>query len=297
MSSPANIARPALRHRHSGLFTEAMNTLLRHNRLALFSLILILLFFLAAALAPVIAPYGENDMDLMNRLAPPSREHLLGTDEGGRDILTRLLYGSRVSLLIGVIPTILSMILGAAMGMTAGFYGGRTDTLIMRIADVMLAFPSILLAMVIMYTLGGGIGNVVLTLTLVNWAEVSRVIRAETLRLQNFEYVEAARSIGVSRGKIILRHILPNCLPTLIVLFTLNVPVAVMTESSLSFLGLGVQPPFASWGRMVNMGRQYLYSAPWVCFAPGAAIMLCVLAFHFLGDGLRDALDPHQKRQ
>ena len=297
MSSPANIARPALRHRHSGLFTEAMNTLLRHNRLALFSLILILLFFLAAALAPVIAPYGENDMDLMNRLAPPSREHLLGTDEGGRDILTRLLYGSRVSLLIGVIPTILSMILGAAMGMTAGFYGGRTDTLIMRIADVMLAFPSILLAMVIMYTLGGGIGNVVLTLTLVNWAEVSRVIRAETLRLQNFEYVEAARSIGVSRGKIILRHILPNCLPTLIVLFTLNVPVAIMTESSLSFLGLGVQPPFASWGRMVNMGRQYLYSAPWVCFAPGAAIMLCVLAFHFLGDGLRDALDPHQKRQ
>jgi len=297
MSSPAKIARPALRHRHSGLFTEAMNTLLRHNRLALFSLILILLFFLAAALAPVIAPYGENDMDLMNRLAPPSREHLLGTDEGGRDILTRLLYGSRVSLLIGVIPTILSMILGAAMGMTAGFYGGRTDTLIMRIADVMLAFPSILLAMVIMYTLGGGIGNVVLTLTLVNWAEVSRVIRAETLRLQNFEYVEAARSIGVSRGKIILRHILPNCLPTLIVLFTLNVPVAIMTESSLSFLGLGVQPPFASWGRMVNMGRQYLYSAPWVCFAPGAAIMLCVLAFHFLGDGLRDALDPHQKRQ
>lgn len=297
MSSPAKIARPALRHRHSGRFTEAMNTLLRHNRLALFSLILILLFFLAAALAPVIAPYGENDMDLMNRLAPPSREHLLGTDEGGRDILTRLLYGSRVSLLIGVIPTILSMILGAAMGMTAGFYGGRTDTLIMRAADVMLAFPSILLAMVIMYTLGGGIGNVVLTLTLVNWAEVSRVIRAETLRLQNFEYVEAARSIGVSRGKIILRHILPNCLPTLIVLFTLNVPVAIMTESSLSFLGLGVQPPFASWGRMVNMGRQYLYSAPWVCFAPGAAIMLCVLAFHFLGDGLRDALDPHQKRQ
>lgn len=297
MSSPAKIARPALRHRHSGLFTEAMNTLLRHNRLALFSLILILLFFLAAALAPVIAPYGENDMDLMNRLAPPSREHLLGMDEGGRDILTRLLYGSRVSLLIGVIPTILSMILGAAMGMTAGFYGGRTDTLIMRIADVMLAFPSILLAMVIMYTLGGGIGNVVLTLTLVNWAEVSRVIRAETLRLKNFEYVEAARSIGVSRGKIILRHILPNCLPTLIVLFTLNVPVAIMTESSLSFLGLGVQPPFASWGRMVNMGRQYLYSAPWVCFAPGAAIMLCVLAFHFLGDGLRDALDPHQKRQ
>ena len=136
MSSPAKIARPALRHRHSGRFTEAMNTLLRHNRLALFSLILILLFFLAAALAPVIAPYGENDMDLMNRLAPPSREHLLGTDEGGRDILTRLLYGSRVSLLVGVVPTLLSMLLGAALGILAGFSGGRTDAVIMRLADI-----------------------------------------------------------------------------------------------------------------------------------------------------------------
>lgn len=271
--------------------------LLHHNRLAVFSLVLILLFFLAMILAPVLTPYGENDMDLYNRLADPSAEHLLGTDESGRDILTRVLYGARVSLLIGVVPTLASMLLGAAMGMLAGYFGGKTDTIIMRIADVTLAFPSILLAMVIMYTLGNGIHNVALTLVLVNWAEVARVVRAETLRLRNMEYITAARMMGVPSLKIILRHILPNCLPTLIVLFTLNVPVAIMTESSLSFLGLGIQPPYASWGRMVNMGRQFLYTTPWLCFAPGLAIMLCVLAFHFLGDGLRDALDPYQQRQ
>lgn len=271
--------------------------LLNHNRLAVFSLVLILLFFLAMILAPVLTPYGENDMDLYNRLADPSAEHLLGTDESGRDILTRVLYGARVSLLIGVVPTLASMLLGAAMGMLAGYFGGKTDTIIMRIADVTLAFPSILLAMVIMYTLGNGIHNVALTLVLVNWAEVARVVRAETLRLRNMEYITAARMMGVPSLKIILRHILPNCLPTLIVLFTLNVPVAIMTESSLSFLGLGIQPPYASWGRMVNMGRQFLYTTPWLCFAPGLAIMLCVLAFHFLGDGLRDALDPYQQRQ
>ena len=271
--------------------------LLNHNRLAVFSLVLILLFFLAMILAPMLTPYGENDMDLYNRLADPSAEHLLGTDESGRDILTRVLYGARVSLLIGVVPTLASMLLGAAMGMLAGYFGGKTDTIIMRIADVTLAFPSILLAMVIMYTLGNGIHNVALTLVLVNWAEVARVVRAETLRLRNMEYITAARMMGVPSLKIILRHILPNCLPTLIVLFTLNVPVAIMTESSLSFLGLGIQPPYASWGRMVNMGRQFLYTTPWLCFAPGLAIMLCVLAFHFLGDGLRDALDPYQQRQ
>ena len=274
-----------------------LKNLLRHNKIAVISAVIILLLILAAVLAPVLTPYGETQMDLRNRLAPPSGQHLLGTDEGGRDILTRMLYGSRISLMVGIVPSLLSLVLGAALGMLAGFRGGRTDAVIMRVADIMLAFPSILLAMVIMYTLGGDLTAVFLTLTLVNWAEVSRIIRAETMRLKENEYVEAARIIGVSRARILLRHILPNCLPTLIVLFTLNVPAAIMTESSLSFLGLGVQPPFASWGRMINTGRQYLYTAPWLCFAPGVAIMLCVLAFHFLGDGLRDVLDPHLKKR
>ena len=275
---------------------DLMRRMARENRTAVASFVVIVLMVLAAILAPVLTPYAETDMDLLNRLAPPSAAHLLGTDEGGRDVLTRLLYGSRVSLMVGILPTLLSMILGALLGILAGYYGGFLDSLIMRLADIVLAFPGMLLAMVIMYTLGGGLFNVFLTLTLMNWGSVARIARAETLKLKKSEYVEAARSIGVSKRKIILRHILPNCLPTLIVLFTLNVPSAILTESSLSFLGLGVQPPSASWGLMVNAGRQFLYDAPWLSLVPSIAIMLIVLAFNFLGDGLRDVLDPYQKR-
>ena len=271
--------------------------LLRENKVAAFSAVLILIFVLAAVFAPFLAPYDPKQMDIMNRLSAPSAEHLLGTDEGGRDILTRMLYGSRVSLLAGVLPTLMSMILGAALGLISGFAGGIADEIIMRIADVMLAFPSTLLAMLIMYTLGGGLMNVFLTLSLVSWAGIARVVRSETLRLRGSVYVTAARSIGVSKARIVLRHILPNCVPTLIVLFTLSVPSAILTESSLSFLGLGIQPPDTSWGLMINQGRQYLYNAPWCSFAPCIAIMLIVLAFNFLGDGLRDALDPHLQNQ
>ena len=271
--------------------------LLRENKVAAFSAVLILIFVLAAVFAPFLAPYDPKQMDIMNRLSAPSAEHLLGTDEGGRDILARMLYGSRVSLLSGVLPTLMSMILGAALGLISGFAGGIADEIIMRIADVMLAFPSTLLAMLIMYTLGGGLMNVFLTLSLVSWAGIARVVRSETLRLRGSVYVTAARSIGVSKARIVLRHILPNCVPTLIVLFTLSVPSAILTESSLSFLGLGIQPPDTSWGLMINQGRQYLYNAPWCSFAPCIAIMLIVLAFNFLGDGLRDALDPHLQNQ
>ena len=278
-------------------FLDKMRRMARENKTAVLSFVLIVLVVLAAILAPVLTPYEENSMDLMHRLSAPCAEHLLGTDEGGRDELTRLLYGARVSLLIGVVPALLSLILGSLLGVIAGYRGGLADVIIMRAADVTLAFPSMLLAMVIMYSLGEGIVNVFLTLTLVNWANVARVVRAQTLRLKNSEFVEAARIIGVSRDKIMRRHILPNCLPTLLVLFTLNVPASILTESSLSFLGLGIQPPNASWGLMINTGRQYLYSAPWLCFAPGAAIMLIVLAFNFLGNGLLDVLDPRQEKQ
>ena len=278
-------------------FWDLMRRLARENKTAVISFAVIVLMILAAVLAPFLTPYEENDMDLMHRLSPPSAEHLLGTDEGGRDVLTRLLYGARVSLLIGVVPALLSLVFGSALGVLAGYRGGLTDAIIMRLADVTLAFPSMLLAMVIMYSLGGGIVNVFLTLTLVNWANVARVVRAHTLQLKSSEYVEAAQVIGVSRGTIMRRHILPNCLSTMLVLFTLNVPASILTESSLSFLGLGIQPPNASWGLMINVGRQYLYTAPWLCFAPGAAIMLIVLAFNFLGNGLLDVLDPRLKKQ
>lgn len=278
-------------------FWDLMRRMVRENKTALISFVLIILMVLAAVMAPLLTPYTEKEMDLLNRLAAPSAKHLLGTDEGGRDVLTRLLFGARVSLLIGVVPALLSLILGAALGVLAGYKGGITDTVIMRIADVTLAFPSMLLAMVIMYSLGGGIVNVFLTLTLVNWANVARVVRAQTLSLRNSEFAEAARIIGVPGGTIMRRHILPNCLPTLLVMFTLNIPASILTESSLSFLGLGIQPPNASWGLMINTGRQYLYKAPWLCFVPGAAIMLTVLAFNFLGNGLLDVLDPRMKKQ
>ena len=278
-------------------FASAVKRLWRENKLAAASAIVILLFILAAILAPVLTPYTFNGMDLHNRLAPPSRAHLLGTDEAGRDVLTRMLYGSRVSLLVGIVPTVISMLAGAILGIIAGYSGGRTDAVIMRIADVMLAFPSMFLAMAIMYTLGDGMINIFLALALVNWASVARIVRAETLKLKETEFVEAARSIGVGKLVIMLRHIFPNCAPSLIVLFTLNIPSAILSESSLSFLSIGIKPPQASWGLMVNAGRQFLYSQPWLSLSPSVAIMVVVLAFNFLGDGLRDVLDPHLKNQ
>ena len=278
-------------------FGTLMRRMARDNKLAVLSAIVILLMVLAAVFAPFLSKYDPAYMDLMKRLSAPSAEHLFGTDEAGRDILARTLYGARVSLLVGVVPTVVSMLIGAVLGAVSGFAGGFADTLIMRIADIMLAFPSMLLAMVIMYVLGDGLINVFLTLAIVNWASVARIVRSETLRLKETEYVEAARVIGVRKAVIIFRHILPNCIPTLIVLFTLNVPSAILTESSLSFLGLGIQAPDASWGLMVNTGRQFLYNAPWLSLIPSAAIMIIVLAFNFLGDGLRDVLDPHQKNR
>lgn len=278
-------------------FRGVMKRLFRENKLAILSLVIIAIFVIGAVFAPWLTPYGYEDIDPINRLSGLSKEHPLGADELGRDVLTRLLYGSRISLLVGIVPTIISMLAGAVLGIVAGYMGGRVDSVIMRLADIMLAFPSMLLAMVIMYTLGDGIINIFLALALVNWASVARIVRAETLKLREAEFVEAARSIGVSNFKIMWRHIMPNCIPSMIVLFTLNIPSAILSESSLSFLGLGIEKPMASWGMMVNIGRQYLYNNPELSLVPSIAIMLIVLAFNFLGDGLRDVLDPHLKKQ
>ena len=276
---------------------SVLTRLFRENRMAAVSFAVIILFILAAVFAPLLTPYSWEEMDLIHRLNPPSAAHLFGTDEAGRDIFTRMLYGSRVSLLVGILPSMVSLAIGSLLGVTAGYYGGWLDAVIMRLADIVLAFPSMLLAMVLMYMLGGGLFNVFLTLSLVNWASAARIIRAETLQLKEREFVESARAIGVKSPKIIFRHILPNCVPTIIVLFTLNIPDSILTESSLSFLGLGVQPPAASWGLMVNAGRQFFYTSPWLCLFPGMAVMIIVLAFHFLGDGLRDILDPRRRKQ
>ena len=276
---------------------SVLRRLARDHKISIVSAVVIVLFVLGAILAPVLTPYEYDAINLADRLASPSPSHLFGTDEGGRDILTRMLYGSRVSLLIGIVPTLLSVVVGTLIGMIAGYHGGKVDTVIMRVADIVMSFPTTLLAMVVMYTLGGGTMNVFLTMVLVGWAAIARVVRAETLKLKENEYVEAARIMGVRQARIILRHILPNCLPTIIVLFTLEIPSSILAESSLSFLGMGVQPPSASWGLMVSAGREFLYHAPWLCFAPCLAIMAIVLAFNYLGDGLRDVLDPHLQRQ
>ena len=293
----SGVSEPMSEIGESDTWMDQVKTLIRQNKLAAASAVLILLIILAAVFAPLVAPYDHLAQSLTDRLQTPSMAHWLGTDELGRDVLSRIIFGARISLTIGLVPTLISMAIGTVLGFCAGVYGGKVDFVIMRLADVMLAFPSLLLAMVVMYTMGGGLINIFIALSLINWASTARVVRSQTLSLKEKEYVEAARSIGVSRWKIMFRHILPNCLPSLIVLFTLNIPSAILSEASLSFLGVGAQPPSASWGLMAVRGKKYLFSEPWLCIAPSVAIMIVVLAFNFLGDGLRDVLDPYLKEQ
>lgn len=274
---------------------EKVKRFMRTNKLATASLLFIVFIILVAIFAPVFAPYDPYAQNTENLLMPPSFEHWLGTDELGRDVLSRIIYGARISLIIGLVPTSLSMMLGILLGLMAGYLGKWVDNIIMRFADIMLAFPSLLLAMVVTYTLGSGIVNIFIALSLVNWAGTARIVRAQTISLKEGEMVEGARAIGVSKWKIMFRHILPNCLPSLIVQFTLDIPGSILSESSLSFLGVGAQPPSTSWGLMVTRGKDYLFTEPWLAIAPGVIILLVVLAFNFLGDGLRDSLDPYMK--
>ncbi|MGX8706581.1 MAG: ABC transporter permease [bacterium] len=273
---------------------ESVRNMFRVNRAALLGLILIILIILMAVFAPFIARHDPNQLNLIEMRKPPSAAHWFGTDDLGRDVFARVVYGSRTSLMIGFVPSVISLVLGTALGLMAGYLGRRVDALIMRLADVVLAFPSLLLAMVVMYTLGSSILNMFIALSIINWAGTARVVRAQTLSIREKEFVEAARSMGVSRLSIVFRHILPNCLPNLIVLFTLDIPGAIMWESSMSFLGVG-DPNAASWGLMVSQGKRYAYMCPWLILAPGIAILVTVMAFNFLGDGLRDAMDPYLK--
>jgi ABC-type dipeptide/oligopeptide/nickel transport system permease subunit len=274
---------------------DKIKNMIKSNKLAAVSLVLIILFCLCALFAPLVAPHDPTLQNYENVRAKPSKDHLLGTDELGRDVLSRIIYGARISLVIGLVPTTISMIIGTILGLMAGFLGKKVDFVIMRLADIMLAFPSLLLAMVVMYTLGASLINIFIALSVVSWAGTARVVRSQTLSLKEKEFVEAARSIGVKDFVIMIRHILPNCLPSLIVLFTMNIPGSILSESSLSFLGIGAQPPASSWGLMVVNGKQWLFSEPWIAISPGVAILILVLAFNFLGDGLRDAIDPYMK--
>ena len=267
----------------------------RKNRMAMGGMIFVLLLVLAAIFAPWVSPHDPYRVALDEQLLPMSTTYWLGTDNFGRDVLTRILYGARVSLVVGIVPSLVSLVIGTVLGILSGYMGGKTDFIVMRLADMMIAFPSLLLAMVVMYTLGANLLNIFLALALVGWASVARVVRSQTLALREKEFIEAARANGTSRSTIMLSHIFPNTVPTLIVLFSLSIPEAIMWESSLSFLGVGVQPPEASWGLLVAKGKEYMFQSPAVAIAPGIAILLTVMAFNFIGDGLRDALDPSMK--
>ena len=265
------------------------------NRAALAGVGVVTVIALMALGAPWFLRGDPYAIDLDLRHLPPSWDHWFGTDHYGRDLFTRVVHGARISLVIGLIPAFLSTVIGAVLGVVSGFYGGKTDFWIMRLADVVLAFPSLLLAMAIMYTLGASLFNIFIALSAVGWASTSRIVRSQTLSLREKDFVEAARALGVSRGKIVFRHILPNCLPSIVVVFTMSIPAAIMQEAGLSFLGVGAQPPTPSWGLLVSQGKEFIFSAPWEAILPGVAILLLVLAFNFMGDGLRDAIDPYMK--
>ena len=265
---------------------------LRKNRLAVAGGALLALFLLLAALAPWVAPRDPLAQDLYGRLAPPSSAHWFGTDDFGRDILSRVVHGARVSLRVGVAAVVIALLLGTAIGLIAGYWGGLIDNLLMRLMDLMLAFPGILLAIVIVAVLGPGLNNAMLAVGIVSIPQYARLVRASVLTIREQDYVTAVRALGAGDVRIILTAILPNCIAPLTVQSTLGMAGAILDAAGLSFLGLGAQPPIPEWGAMLSGGRDFILSAPWVLTFPGLAILLTVLAFNLLGDGLRDAFDP-----
>ncbi|HEY1293005.1 MAG TPA: nickel transporter permease [Chloroflexota bacterium] len=292
-AAPA-LAAPAPRQRLRGNSARAWMQL-RRNRAALVGLAIVAVLVFAAIFAPFLAPYNPYTVALDQRLQPPSAAHLLGTDELGRDILSRLIYGARVALWVGIVTVVLAGTLGISGGLVAGYLGGTWDAVIMRLVDVFLAFPVIILAIAIVAVRGPGLTNVLIALALVYWTSYARVARGTVLLLREEEYTWAARTLGASPGRIMWRHLLPNAIAPLVVLASLGMGNAILAEAALSFLGLGIQPPEASWGSMLNFGMQFLRDASFLSTFPGLAIFVTVLGFNLLGDGLRDALDPRMR--
>lgn len=251
-----------------------------------------LLIVLGALLAPLVAPADPEAMEMTLRLAGPSGEHLMGTDQFGRDLFSRVLYGARISLTVALVAVGVSLVIGVAVGLVSGYYGGLLDLIVQRVVDIFLAFPVLLLAIALIAALGPSPRNVVLALGLVNWTAYTRVVRVDVMALKHREFVQSARLLGASDTRLLLRHILPNVLSPVIVLATLGLGTAIVAESALSFLGLGVQPPRPSWGWTVAFGTRFLRDAPHLSTFPGLAIMVSVMGFNLLGDGLRDLLDP-----
>jgi peptide/nickel transport system permease protein len=265
---------------------------LKRNRAAIVGGIIVLLFVATAILAPWLSPYPPNEGDLTKRLKAPDREHLLGTDPLGRDILSRVIYGARISLQIQIVAVVIAMFVGTILGMVGGYYGGTFDNLIMRLMDILLAFPGIFLAIAIIAVLGPGLTNLMLAAGIYSIPQFARIVRGSVLSLKEKEFVEAARAVGEKDFNILFRYLLPNSMAPIIVQTTLRMATVLLTASGLSFLGLGVQPPTPEWGAMLSNARAYLITAPHVATVPGLAIMLVVMGFNLFGDGLRDSLDP-----
>ena len=277
------------------LWSESLKRL-RRNKLAMVGLTIMVILTLAAIFAPVIAPYSYDEQNLKDKFLMPSAQHLMGTDNFGRDIFSRILYGARVSLQVGFISVGIGASIGGSLGAIAAFYGGRTDNLIMRTLDVLLAIPSMLLAISIAASLGPGLRNAMIAVGIGSIPTYARVVRASVMTVKEMEYIEAARVIGANNARVILRHILPNAMAPIIVQVTFGVAGAILSASSLSFIGLGIQPPTPEWGSMLSAGRQYIRDYWHVVTFPGLIIMVTILSLNLLGDGLRDALDPRLKR-
>ncbi|GGB52799.1 ABC transporter permease [Fictibacillus barbaricus] len=266
------------------------------NKAATVGAFIIIIYILLAVFAPLIAPYSPYEIDLENKMMPPSSDHWMGTDDKGRDILSRILYGSRLSMGVGFAAVLFGAFIGIIFGLVAGYYGRWVDTVIMRIMDVMLAFPGILLALAIIAALGPSLINVTIAVGAFSVPLFARIVRGSTLEVKRLEYIDAIRSLGANDFTIIFKHIFPNILSPIIVQATLRLATAILSAAGLSFLGLGAQPPSPEWGTMLSSGRDFLFSAPFIALFPGIAISILVLGFNIFGDGLRDAFDPRMKK-
>ncbi|MDP4083269.1 MAG: ABC transporter permease [Bacillota bacterium] len=266
------------------------------NRLALIGLGIVIFFILIAFLAPYVAPFGYKEQHLADRMMPPSSKHWFGTDDFGRDIFTRILYGARISLWVGFFSVLGSVVIGTILGIISGYYGGLVDAIISRIFDIMLAFPSTLLAIAVVAILGPSLQNALIAIAVVNVPNFGRLVRSKVLSVKQEEYIMAARAVGMRDTRILFYHILPNSISPVIVQATLAIATAIIEAAALGFLGLGAQPPTPEWGKMLADSKEYLVQAPWTLFFPGIAIMLTVLGFNLMGDGLQDVLDPKLKQ-
>ena len=270
---------------------KAFNT----NKTSWIGLVVFLIVVVAAILAPVLAPFDPNDQNILEKLRAPTLEHWLGTDSFGRDTLSRLIYGARISLIIGVVSTLAAMVIGTAIGMLAGWHGSRLDTVTMQAMDVLLAFPSLILGLILVAMLGPSMVNIIIAIALTSIPPFARIARAPTIAVKEREFVDAGRALGYSDARILTIHILPNILPEILVMGSLWLANAIRTEASLAFVGLGVKPPTATWGGMIREGFENILDSYWLALVPGVAILFVIFALNLLGDGLRDAIDPKLK--